>query len=143
MKSLHKKLKRRIRRRFYNKKWYRDLYRRLPLKNKTVVFFAFHGKGYMDSPKAIFEAMRDDPYFTDWNFIWAISKGNRKGLAIPGARIVEYGSREFHDAMSRARYWVVNCRLNARQEKRPGQIYVQTWHGTPLKRLGADVPYRP
>ncbi|WP_420884839.1 CDP-glycerol glycerophosphotransferase family protein [Actinomadura geliboluensis] len=29
--------------------------------------------------------------------------------------------------------------------KREGQTYVQTWHGTPLKRIGhdlKDVPYR-
>ncbi len=26
--------------------------------------------------------------------------------------------------------------------KRPGQVYLQTWHGTPLKRIGTDIPHQ-
>ena len=41
--------------------------------------------------------------------------------------------------MARAKYWVTNSRLPLWIPKPQKPIYVQTWHGTPLKRLAADI----
>src|SRR5699024_9927189 len=41
--------------------------------------------------------------------------------------------------MNRASYWVSNSRLPLWIHKPPNTIYIQTWHGTPLKRLGVDI----
>src|SRR5690606_38460746 len=39
----------------------------------------------------------------------------------------------------RAKYWVNNVRLPGWMPKPAGTVYVQTWHGTPLKKLGIDI----
>src|SRR5699024_9249360 len=41
--------------------------------------------------------------------------------------------------MSRAEYWVSNSRLPLWIPKPKGTTYIQTWHGTPLKRLAVDM----
>lgn len=41
--------------------------------------------------------------------------------------------------MARAKYWVFNTRLPKHVKKRDETVYLQTWHGTPLKRLGVDI----
>src|SRR5699024_2384884 len=41
--------------------------------------------------------------------------------------------------MARAEYWVTNSRLPIWIPKRKDTIYIQTWHGTPLKKLGVDI----
>src|SRR5690606_25848413 len=41
--------------------------------------------------------------------------------------------------MPRAKYWIVNVRLPNWIPKPKNTIYLQTWHGTPLKRLGVDI----
>src|SRR5699024_4673292 len=40
--------------------------------------------------------------------------------------------------LARAKYWVSNIRLPKYLDKRDGNIYLQTWHGTPLKTLVLD-----
>ncbi|PTF51726.1 CDP-glycerol:glycerophosphate glycerophosphotransferase, partial [Staphylococcus cohnii] len=40
---------------------------------------------------------------------------------------------------SKAKYWVANARLPLYLNKKPNQVYIQTWHGTPLKRLANDM----
>jgi len=41
--------------------------------------------------------------------------------------------------MSKAKYWIINCKMPAYISKKKNQVYLQTWHGTPLKRLGHDI----
>jgi CDP-glycerol glycerophosphotransferase len=44
-------------------------------------------------------------------------------------------------AMHRAKYWIANHRVPDYIYPGKNQIYVQCWHGTPLKRLGYDLAY--
>jgi CDP-glycerol glycerophosphotransferase len=43
------------------------------------------------------------------------------------------------EALGRARYVVANHGLPGYFRKRPGTTYLQTWHGTPLKRIAFDI----
>lgn len=55
------------------------------------------------------------------------------------AIIVVWGSHEHYEAHARTAYWFCNSVIAWHLAPREGQIYVQTWHGTPLKRLGCDI----
>jgi len=54
-------------------------------------------------------------------------------------RIVVRGSQDYYRDYARASLWVSNNRVPAHLIPRDGQTYIQTWHGTPLKRLGFDI----
>jgi len=54
-------------------------------------------------------------------------------------RIVSRGSRDYYRDYARASLWVANCRIPAHLLPREEQTFIQTWHGTPLKRLGFDI----
>ena len=41
--------------------------------------------------------------------------------------------------MQKAKYWIFNYRVADHQYPKKNQIYVQCWHGTPLKKLGYDL----
>ena len=49
------------------------------------------------------------------------------------------GSREWYRVLASARVLINNNNFPYYFRKREGQFYVQTWHGTPLKRLVFDV----
>lgn len=49
------------------------------------------------------------------------------------------GSEEWFRALRTARVIITNDCLPIWWEKRPGQRVLQTWHGTPIKRLGHDA----
>jgi len=53
--------------------------------------------------------------------------------------VLRAGSRAHHEALARARFVVTNDHFPAWFERRADQVCLQTWHGTPLKRLGLDV----
>ena len=118
---------------------YKMLYRFVSVDDKLVIFISFHGRGYSDNPRAIYEAMIQDPRWQGYRFIWFIKHHKKKGLQIPGAEIKEYFSFSYFYHLSKAKFWVVNCKLPLYICKKPEQVYLQTWHGTPLKRLAHDI----
>ena len=52
-----------------------------------------------------------------------------------GAMAVLRHSRAWLDVLGSARYLVNNDVFPDYFRKRPGQLYVQTWHGSPIRRL--------
>lgn len=102
---------------------------------KTVLFLAFDGRGFLDNPKAIFDTMRADAKFKDYHFVWGLNHP----IDITGSKVIKKGSFAYYYYLSRAKYWVFNNKMPEYLVKKPDQIYLQTWHGTPLKRLAHDL----
>ncbi len=111
----------------------------VPIDDRLVIFISFHGRGYSDNPRAIYEQMRKDSRFKDYRFIWFIKNHKEKNIKIPGAEVKEYFSFSYFYYMSKAKYWIINCKMPTYICKKPKQVYLQTWHGTPLKRLAHDI----
>ncbi|MEX3714695.1 bifunctional glycosyltransferase family 2 protein/CDP-glycerol:glycerophosphate glycerophosphotransferase [Cytobacillus horneckiae] len=113
---------------------YKKLFTRLPLKEKTIVFESFLGKNYSDSPKNLYEYMiKNNP---DYRFIWIFNEKR----TIPGkAKQIKRFSLSYYYYLATAKYWVSNSRMPLHLNKREGNIYLQTWHGTPLKKLVFDM----
>ncbi|EKO8622375.1 CDP-glycerol glycerophosphotransferase family protein [Staphylococcus pseudintermedius] len=104
--------------------------------NKTVVFESFGGKNYSDSPKYIYEYMKD--HYPELNYKWVFKQPEYN--VVPGeVEKVEKNSKAYYQAYSEAKFWVSNARIPLFLNKKPNQIYIQTWHGTPLKRLANDM----
>ncbi|KIP51387.1 hypothetical protein SD72_15795 [Leucobacter komagatae] len=57
-----------------------------------------------------------------------------------GGRVVPLHSAEFIEILHRAKYLLNSAHFPHYFRKRPGQVYIQTWHGTPLKKIANDVP---
>lgn len=116
---------------------YKMTYRLIPSDEETVLFISFHGRGYSDNPKAIHQYMRSQACYKDYKCIWAIKKN--KGVTIEGAKVIKYFSIPYFYYLARSKYWICNCKLPQYVLKKKSQIYLQTWHGTPLKRLAHDI----
>ncbi|MER7543779.1 CDP-glycerol glycerophosphotransferase family protein [Spirillospora sp. NPDC127506] len=120
------------------------VYLRSPLTD-LVVFDSYDGTQYSCSPRAVYEELaRRNP---DLECVWIAQDGQFSidFTTDVKTRTVLAGSREHYRVLARARYIVTNHGLPPWYFKRDGQTYVQTWHGTPLKRLAhdlRDVPYQ-
>ena len=100
-----------------------------------VIFDSMGGKRYSCNPRAIFEELRRrEP---ELEFVWTSADGQFPPPS--GARTLLKGSREYYEALARSRVVVANSRMPPWYCKRDGQIYLQTWHGTPLKTLAFDL----
>ena len=111
------------------------------LDEHLVVFDAFQGRQYTCSPKALYQEMLADPKYQDYRFIWALTEEaeQKNRLAGPRTQVVRYNSRAHKLACARAKYIVTNSMPLGFFRLRRGQELIETWHGTPLKRLGCDI----
>ena len=102
---------------------------------KMILFASYNGKSTGDSPGAIFEALRADPAYADYQLVWAL----KKPRPVAGAEVVRFNSLAYYKALTKAKYWVFNAKMAPYYYKAEDQVYLQTWHGTPLKRLAHDI----
>lgn len=108
---------------------------REPLEN-AVFFESFYGRNASCNPLAIDrELARVAPAVTRY---WSVV--DLSVQVPPGAVALVEGSPEWWRARSAARLLVVNDWLRRRFVRRRGQTVLQTWHGTPLKRLALHRP---
>lgn len=113
---------------------YNRIFTKLPVKKNTVFLESFLGKSYSDNPKYIYEYMIN--HSENYKYIWSF----RERKNIPGNPIqVKRFSLKYFYHLARANYWVSNSRLPKDLKKREETIYLQTWHGTPLKKLVFDM----
>jgi CDP-glycerol glycerophosphotransferase len=108
---------------------------RLPVKQNWVFLESHMGKQYSDSPKYIYEEL----YKTENRFKYIWSFTNPDVITVPGPAIkVERNSLSHYYYMARSKYWIDNQGIAHLAKKTKEHTYVQTWHGTPLKRMGYD-----
>jgi CDP-glycerol glycerophosphotransferase len=100
----------------------------------SVLFESFQGRVIGDNPYAIFnEVLSRKPRY---ELLFTVSK---KTAAPEGASAVMYGSVAWLKALATSKVLINNTNFPGYFRKRDGQLYIQTWHGTPLKRLGRDI----
>lgn len=104
---------------------------------KLIVFESFLGKQYSCNPRAIYEYLNQTN--SDYKMYWSIDPRFRTAFDDKGVQTVDRFSIKWLLLMARAKYWVTNSRMPLWIPKPNHTIYLQTWHGTPLKRLAADM----
>ena len=109
------------------------------------VFFleAGQGRNVNGNVFALLRYIRSQKRFDDWSIKLALvpDKFNEAGskfdkYSINGVKIVEFGNSEYREGLATAKYLITDNSFPAYFYKRPEQVYLNTWHGTPLKALG-------
>ncbi|MGW0392813.1 bifunctional glycosyltransferase/CDP-glycerol:glycerophosphate glycerophosphotransferase [Streptomyces sp. NPDC003042] len=116
------------------------LQRLLPLRPELAVFSAYWHGGYACNPAAIEAKLRE--LAPGMRTAWICDPQHAATLPRQTA-LLRPGSAAYWTALARATYLTTNVNFDRALVKRPGQILVQTQHGTPLKRVGLDLQDRP
>lgn len=104
--------------------------------SKKILFTSYTGRQYSDSPKTIYEELIKDSRFSDYELIWAF-EDPQKFPEIKSS--VNINSFKFFKILLVAKFWIANTSIERLSAFKPkGTIYIQTWHGVPLKFLGQD-----
>ncbi|MFD3803157.1 CDP-glycerol glycerophosphotransferase family protein [Streptomyces sp. NPDC058619] len=114
--------------------------RLLPLRPELAVFSAYWHGGYACNPAAVEAKLRE--LAPRMRTAWICDPAH--AATLPRETVaLRPGSAAYWSALARATYLVTNVNFDRALVKRPGQILVQTQHGTPLKRVGLDLQDRP
>lgn len=135
-----KKMLTKLKRLDVTKKVYKLLFKIVslfPADRNLIIFESFLGKQYSCNPRAIFEYLKE--HHPEYKMYWSIDP--RYGASFQGKDVetLDRFSLKWLLVMARAKYWVFNSRMPAWIPKPVHTIYLQTWHGTPLKKLAADM----
>ena len=101
------------------------------------MFESFFGRQYSCNPRAIYEYLKEN--YPEYKLYWSVDKRYVQNFADKNVNIVKRFSLKWLFLMTTARYWVMNVRMPLWIPKPDHTIYVQTWHGTPLKKLALDM----
>ncbi|TAH64164.1 MAG: CDP-glycerol:glycerophosphate glycerophosphotransferase, partial [Anaerolineaceae bacterium] len=133
----YKKLKRITRnKKALGKFLYIHVFLKRPVVNNWILFESFFGKNFSDSPKYIYEYISAN-LPGKYKCIWIIDK-RRTNIPFRHKKIRRFSLRYYY-YMARCGYMVFNSRQPAWMVKREGNVFLQTWHGTPLKKLVFDI----
>lgn len=113
----------------------------LPLAPKTILYNPFC-KRPVDSPGALFTYLLDHPDYQDFVHVLAVDKvGIYPDSLVRHPRVVfvKHGSALYFRYLATAGYVIHNAKFSYTFTCRPGQKYLNTWHGTPLKHVGRHV----
>lgn len=111
------------------------LMRTLPIDPNIIVFESGQGRQLGDNPGAIYDELvsRGDTRLK----VWVYNK--RFPIRDDQTIIVRRYSPEYFWYLARAKYWVSNQNMPHFIHRRSNGVYIQTWHGTPLKKMFLDI----
>ncbi|MCW4466167.1 CDP-glycerol glycerophosphotransferase family protein [Glutamicibacter sp. MNS18] len=126
----------------------RHYWQKAPLQPRTILYESFSGNGMLCQPEAIFRHLLERSDFQDYKHVWVLNDFDRYSEIIvefadnPNVKFVKYLTNSYYRALSTSKYLINNVSFPTQFAKRPGQIYLNTWHGIPLKKMGYDIPGR-
>jgi CDP-glycerol glycerophosphotransferase len=104
-----------------------------------IVYHSFEGR-YSDSPRALYEALRvREP---GHSHLWLTDPDHAHAFP-DDVEVASYAGADGRAALEAADVLIANTHTDVQWTKGPGTLYVQTWHGTPLKRVHRDVLWAP
>ncbi len=109
----------------------------VPVNNKLVFFESHFGKQYSCMPLAISTYLYEHSNFT---IVWCFNNPKAYKETVH-CKIVRRLSLSYFYHLARAKYFVLNQPLPGFIKLKKNQIFLQTWHGTPLKKIAGDVSY--
>ena len=106
-----------------------------------VVYHSFLGR-FSDNPRALYERLRDRPGLTH---TWLLDPAHAAAFPSDVRTVAVTGptDEQARAVLESADLVVANTHTEFEWDKPAGTTYLQTWHGTPLKRIHRDVLFAP
>lgn len=102
----------------------------------------YGGLKYGDSPKVLFEYIRNHHCYDKYHVVWAFND-IEKYKYIEGCSFVKQDSLAYFLTALKAKYWITNVNIERGLHfKKRKTVYLNTWHGMPFKKIGNSVKGR-
>lgn len=109
----------------------------LPINRHMIIFESNLGRNYTGNPRAIYEKMVEQGLDRKYKCYFIFEDTS---TVIPGAaKKIKRNRIHYFLLFAKAGFWICDSRLPKFIIKRPQVTYIQTWHGTPLKKLALDM----
>ncbi|CAG7914655.1 CDP-glycerol glycerophosphotransferase family protein [Mammaliicoccus sciuri] len=124
--------------------YYLNKIRTTRVRKDSILFESYHGVNFTGNAYAIFRKMVD--LYPKMKFNIAIKelddpmiKWIKSTYKNANINVVQYDTRDYLKLLATCKYLVNDTSFLPYFTKRDSQVYINTWHGTPLKTLGLDI----
>lgn len=126
--------------------YYVENYDKVDINHNLILYESRDGAAISDSPLALFLALITQQAYDNYKHVWVVKDKNTElnFINIPEIYhkkmiIVERNSKEYVEYLLSAKYLINNSTFQSWFSKKTTQVYINTWHGTPLKAMGFDI----
>lgn len=129
---------------------YAAYYESLSVSDRTILIECFNGDGITGNPYWLLKEICADERLRDYKIYVAANpkylasvRGILKNQGMNGAEAVAKYDKLYLKLLASAKYLITDVSLPLFFIKKPGQVLLNTWHGTPLKGLGRSIRDNP
>lgn len=125
--------------------YYAKLYANVKVEKNYILYQVRDGQSMTDSPYAIFKHLLNDKSYNDFQHIWVVSDSSKQKSYSKlynksnNVKFIIKESKEYLLYLTKCKYLINNATFPNYFTKKQNQIYINTWHGTPLKHMGLDI----
>lgn len=106
-----------------------------------VLINSLGGKRFGDSPKMIYDYLRNHEEYKHLRMVWSFVDDPTKYET--GCENIKMDTWTYFKTALKAKYWISNVNIERGLDfKKKATHYLNTWHGVPLKYIGNDCPGR-
>jgi CDP-glycerol glycerophosphotransferase len=125
---------------------YISYYDKLPLDDKCILIESQHGKEMNGNVFYILKYLSESEKYKDYKLYLTVTASRipefEKMIAFYGLKNIKLtmlASKEYFRILASAKYLINDNTFLPFYLKKEGQVYMNTWHGTPLKTLGKTI----
>lgn len=125
---------------------YIKYFKKAEIDEKTILLEASQGKTWGGNMYYLAKELASNPDYSDFKIYFAINKTKMKEAiefykcrGLDKIQFIEMLSKQYFQIITQAKYLMSDTGFYPFFIKKEGQIYLNTWHGTPLKKLGKSV----
>lgn len=121
-------------------------YEKSCLKEDYVLMQSYDGSSISGSPYYILLELCDNPKYSYLKKFVVANRGNYNSISeiiknkgLENVTVVLIHSKQYCKLLAESKYLINNSTFAPYFIKKEGQVYLNTWHGTPLKCMGRDI----
>ncbi len=132
---------------FYSHRAYIKMYDRLPVDQKLVLLESQHGTVLGGNIAKLLKTLCENEEFSDLKLYVTVRKETKAAISAQWKdfknseriKAVRFDSHEYFKILASAGRLINDNTFTPLFTRKPGQLYLNTWHGTPLKTLGKAI----
>ncbi|MCS4487112.1 glycosyltransferase [Staphylococcus americanisciuri] len=124
---------------------YASYYKKNAVVSTHIVYQSRDGKSMTDSPYAVFLYLLKHEQYQGFTHFWVVDSEQQKRAFEQAykhqdnVKFILKESDEYLHVLTTAKYLLNNSTFPGYFTKKEEQVYVNTWHGTPIKAMGIDI----
>lgn len=147
LKCNYREIKSKIKKGLFRKKKYITYRDTLPIDEKAILLESQHGGTVGGNIFALLKELCSNPAYAEYTIYLSCFESRLEGryafLKHHGleqrVKVVSTGREEYFKMLATVKYLINDNTFTPMYIKRPEQVYLNTWHGTPLKTLGKKI----